>query len=126
MHTEETVIHNGCEGKCIKRIQASVIHSSRIFVETFSFEGEVFCEMPTFVVPTKESDILRALEFEGVEIQQAFDAEVTTINIVTQKQIVIIRETSPYFEQFHEIIILAVDISTYCDRACNVDEVGLS
>lgn len=43
------------------------------------------------------------------------DAKVPSINVVTQKQIPGLGGITADFEQFHQVVILAVNIAAYCN-----------
>jgi hypothetical protein len=50
MDTEELFIHDGSQGQGAEGIHTRIIDLFRIFMLALKFEGEVVCQMATFVV----------------------------------------------------------------------------
>lgn len=54
------------------------------------------------------------------------NTEIASINIVAQEKVSSLGGISAYFEQLHEIIVLPMNISTYCNGRVHLQEVGFS
>lgn len=54
-----------------------------------------------------------------------FDAEVSTIHVVSQEQIARLRWVATNFEQLHEIVVLSVNITAHGYGRIHFQQVGL-
>jgi len=50
MDTEELFVHDGSQGQGAERIHTRIIDPFRVFMLALKLEGEIVCEMATFVV----------------------------------------------------------------------------
>jgi hypothetical protein len=53
------------------------------------------------------------------------NTEVTTVNVVTQKQVSGLGRVSANLEQLHQIVILSVDVTAYGDGGIHFQKIGL-
>ena len=77
------------------------------------------------MVSSENGESLFISDFKCKKQADGFGWVVSSVNIISQKEIVGVWYVSSYFEQFHEIIELAMDIATDKDGCSNVDNIGL-
>ena len=126
MNAEELLVHDSRKGKAAERLDASFINSFRILVSTLKFECEIIGQMSTLMVTPQKPQSLRIMDLEGPEVQDAFDTKVPSINIVTQEQVACVRRVASNLEKLHQIVVLAMHITTDRDRSIHLEQIGLS
>mmetsp|Transcript_11461 Transcript_11461/g.20687 ORF Transcript_11461/g.20687 Transcript_11461/m.20687 type:complete len:342 (+) Transcript_11461:1304-2329(+) len=67
------------------------------------------------VIPTKDEEVLRILDFEGQYKADGFQRLFATVNVVTQEQIVGLWRETAILKQPEEIIVLTMNITTDFD-----------
>ena len=99
-------------------------------ISTFDFEGEIVGQMTAFMIASKEPKGLRIPNFECPKVKNTLQrgrletvektredpylyGEITTINIVAKKKIHGVCRIAADLEQFHQVVILAMDIATH-------------
>lgn len=83
MNTKELIIYNSRQRQSIKRRHHRIINIQRILVITLQSECEMFSQMTALVITAEEVDLFGVIEFEGEEVKEALDGEVTAIDIIT-------------------------------------------
>lgn len=68
---------------------------------TLLLEGEVLCEMSTFVISSEKEQSRRVDEFQCPEIYDALYAKVASVDVVTQEEIFGRRRRTSNLEQLH-------------------------
>jgi hypothetical protein len=53
------------------------------------------------------------------------NAEVTTVNVVTEEEVACLSRVTANFEQLHEVIVLSVDVSADGDGCVHLQQVWL-
>lgn len=66
--------------------------------------------MSAFVVASDEENPFRILHFERQQQEKGFHTVVPSVHVVSQEQVVRVRDFPPYFEQFDQVVELTVDI----------------
>jgi len=111
------VVDEGGERKVVEQICEKFPYVGvSVLTETFIVEAIDLGDLAGFVVPTEDRDALGVSDFESNEEGDGFDGVVSSINIITHKKVVRIWIWSPNSEELHQVMELAVDISTYCHR----------
>eukprot|EP00968_Pinguiococcus_pyrenoidosus_P018168 scaffold1867_cov247-Pinguiococcus_pyrenoidosus.AAC.5 len=73
---------------------------------------DYLCDLAGFVVPPQNEHSLREAHFESDEKGHRLDAVVSSIHVVSQKQVVGVRGMPPNAKELHQIVKLAVDVAT--------------
>ena len=63
-------------------------------------------------------------DFDAEQQTDSFNRVVASIDIIPQKEVVGVRNSTSYFEQFHQIVELSVDVTANIDRRPHVDHIG--
>lgn len=123
MYTEKLLVHDRCEREGAERLHASIIHTLGVLMFTFNFEGEVFGQTTALVISTEKEYRAWVVYFERPQIEYTLNAEISSIYVVSQKQISCRLWASAFLEELHEVVILTVDVSTDCDGSVDVEDV---
>lgn len=86
-------------------------------------EGEVIGQMATFVVPAQQPESLGIVYLERPQVQDAFDAEITSVDVIAQEQIPGLGWVAAHLEQLHEIVVLAVHVTADGDGGIHLEEI---
>ena len=87
MNAKEFLVHNRHQRECIECQHAFVVHLFVVFDDALLAEGEMFGQMAALVVSSKQKDRLWVADFETPEIKHTFNGSISSINIVTKKQV---------------------------------------
>ena len=113
MHREDFLINDCSNRQAIEAIgkglpQFDVIPSFALIVEPIdTIDGS------TFVIATKDEEIFGILDFVGKEQTDRLQRLLSSIHIVTQEEVISLGREASVFEETQQIIILAVNITTY-------------
>jgi hypothetical protein len=72
---------------------------------TLEFEGEVICEMATFVVSAQQEQGIGVPYLETPQVEHALDTKVPSIDVVAQEEVSGICRVATNFEQLHEVVL---------------------
>lgn len=125
MNAQELLVHDGREWQRTETFHASIVNFFRVLVFALEFEREVVGQMSAFVVSPQEEKSVRVPDLERPQVQHALDGEVTSIDIISQEQIASIGRVAAYFEKFHQVEVLAMNIATDSDRGVHFEQVWL-
>lgn len=57
------------------------------------------------MVPAQEDDACGVRDLEGVEVEEALDAEVAAVDVVPEEEVHIVVYRAAYFEKLHKIVL---------------------
>ena len=109
--------NQGSQGKVIKEIGKVFpnIHVS-VFHQAFVVEAVDLCDLPRFVIATKNGDAMSKPYFERHEKRDRLDRVVSSVDVVSHEEIICIWRVSSDAEQLHQVMKLTVNITTDGDR----------
>lgn len=143
MDTQELLVHNSSERKSAERLHASLVHGLGVFVLALKLEGEVIGQMATFMVTAHEPESVGVPDFESPEVENTLhimsdrrgaeragraylNTEISTVDVVTQEEIACVCRVATNFEQLHQIVVLAMNITADGNGGIHLQKVGLS
>ena len=91
---------------------------------TLELECKVISQMSALVISSKEPQSVWIPDLQRPEVEHTFDTEVSSINVVSEKKISRLSGVATNFKQLHQIVILAVNITTNCDRCIHLQKIG--
>jgi hypothetical protein len=112
MHTENLLVDDGGNGKAVKAIGESFPKFYIVSSLTFVIESVDSVDGGTFVVSSENEEVLRVLDLVSQEQAYRLQALLSSINIVSQKEIVGIRWETSVLKQSQQIVVLPMDITT--------------
>lgn len=125
MDAQKLLIHDSSKGEAAEGIHAGVVDGLGILVLALELEGEVIGQMATFVVPAQQPEGLGIVYLERPQVQDAFDAEIASVDVVAQEQIPGLGWVTAHLEQLHEIVVLAVHVAADGDGSIHLEEIRL-
>lgn len=125
VNTEELLVHNGSEWQAAKRFDTGLIDGLGVLVLAFELKGKVVCQMTALVVASQEPQRLGVVNLERPEVQNTFDREVTTVNIVAEEEVARLGRVATDLEQLHQVVVLAVNVTAHGDGSVHLEQVGL-
>lgn len=66
------------------------------------------------------------MDLETPEVEHTLDAEIASIDVVSQEKVASLCRVSSDLEQLHQIVVLAVNITTNSDGGIHLQQIGLS
>jgi hypothetical protein len=87
-------------------------------------EGKVICQMSALVVSTKQPKAVGLPDSQWPEGKDALNTEVSSVNVISQKQISCFRYISSDLEKLHEIVILTINVSIDSDWRVHLKKIG--
>jgi hypothetical protein len=94
-------------------------------VLAFQLESEVVGQVAALVVTTEQPQGVGIVNLERPQIQNALDAEVSSVDVITQEKVASLGWVATDLEQLHQIVVLAVNIATYGNGGVHLQKVGL-
>ena len=131
MQADDSIINNSCKREPIKEIVDLVedrVWVVWIFSESAAAllsESESIVDPLVLVVSSQEMDLVWELDLQGHQQADGLQRVSTSVNIVTQEQVVITLDISaviwdsPQVEEPHQILVLSMDVSEHLDRGIN-------
>lgn len=82
-----------------------------VLSEDFLVEAVCLSGLSGFVISSEEGDALRVLDLETEEIFDGLDGVVTTIDKITNEDVLVLREITALVEEFEHVEELSVDVT---------------
>ena len=125
MNTEDFVINNGSDSQVIKNLSKGSPHIERpILLDALIIEPIDLGDQPRLVVAPEEGDPVSVPDFEREEQEECFYAVPAPVDVVPEEYIVGVGRVSANFEEFEDVIKLAVDIAADGDGRPDSNSVG--
>ena len=131
MQADDSIINNSCKREPIKEI-VDLVEDRVWVVWIFSkptaallSESESIVDPLVLVVSSQQMDLVWELDLQGHQQADGLQRVSTSVNIVTQEQVVITLDISaviwdsPQVEEPHQILVLSMDVSEHLDRGIN-------
>lgn len=88
-------------------------------------EGKVIGQVATLVVSSQEPQRLGVVNLQGPEVEDTFDTEVATVDIVAQEEVSRLGRVASNFKQLHQIVVLTMHITTHGNRGVHLEKIRL-
>lgn len=124
MDAQELLVNGSTERQGAERLYACIINDGGVLVDTLLLEAKVGGQMAALVVASEEEEGVGIMDFKGPEVEDTFNAEVSTVNVVAEEQILRFNWIATNLEQLHQVVKLAVNITAYCDWGINLQKRG--
>lgn len=111
MHCEDLLVNNGSNGQAVKAVskglpQLNVISSLALVVEAVDA-----VDRGAFVITAEDEEVLWVFDLVRKQEADRLQRLLSSVDVVTQEEVVGFRWESTVFEESQEIVILAVDIA---------------
>ncbi|TKW51225.1 hypothetical protein CTA1_2028 [Colletotrichum tanaceti] len=122
---QELFVHDGSQGQAAEGLHAGLVNGLGVLVLALELEGKVVGQVATLVVTAEQPQGLGVVDLQAPEIQDALDAEVASVDIVAEEKVSRLGGVAPNFEELHQIVVLAVDVTADGDGRIHLEQVGL-
>lgn len=132
VNTQELLVHNRRQRQRAEGFDASLVDFLAVLVLTFEFECEVIRKMSALVVASQKPECVGVPDLQSPEVENALkkrqiqarklkrrraylNAEITSVDIITQEQVSRFGRIATDFKQFHQIVILTMNVTAHRD-----------
>lgn len=125
MHTKYFVVDNCTESKTIKNFGAASPHvEAAVLPDALVVESVDLSDDSGLVIAPEEGNSIFVSNFEGEKEEESLDTVFSSVYVVAHEDVVGVRWKSADFEEFEEVIELAVDVAANGDWGGDFDDVG--
>ena len=122
MYSENFLIDDCGQSEIIKDVSAvSPNIDTSVLSETLIVKPVNLSDLPTFVISSNQMDSIWVTDFESEEEKESFDAIKSSVHEISHEEVVGLGTLSAHFEQLHQIIELAMNITTDGQGSFNLD-----
>lgn len=121
MNAEELLVHDSGERKSAEGLHAGLVHDLGVLVLAFELEGEVVSQVATLVISSQQPEGLGVVNLQTPQVEDTLYTEVATVDVVTKEQVSGLGRVAANFEQLHEIVVLAVDVTADGDGGVHLE-----
>jgi len=125
VHAEDLLVDDGSDGKTREALCECLPQLNVVSSFAFVVESVDAVDRGAFVVASEEKEVLRVFNFVSQQETDGLQTLLSSIYIVSQKEIVCLRGKSSVLEQAEEIIILSVDVPADLDGRFEFEQDGL-
>jgi len=126
VQTEDLAVHQRREGKVIKQVGEIFPHVGvSIFPQALIIETIDLGDLTALMVAAKNGDATTESHLECDKERDSLDAVVSSVNIVPHEQVISIWRLATDLEELHEVVELAVDVTTHRHRTLDALHVAL-
>ncbi len=133
MQCEYFSFYEGSEREVVKEVCEVFPHGGiSIFSETFIIEAVAtrvsrclhLGDLAGLMVPTENSDTVFIADLQANQQCHSFDGVVASIDVVAHEEVVGVGRDASNLEELHEVVELAMDVSTHGDWAAYGLDIG--
>lgn len=122
VNAKELLVHQRGQRQTVEGVHAGIVDAFRVFNLTLRLEGEIFAEMPAFVVASQQEQRVGVKDLQGPKVKHAFYAKISPVYVVAEEEVASFVGRAADFEQFHQVVELSVNIAADGDRGFYVND----
>src|SRR3989338_5502982 len=126
MDAQEFPVDGGGQWQGIKGLVQSFVERPRVLVFNFLFECKVVGEMTAFMVTTEHPEFRRIDKLESIEQHHALHGEETSVNVISEEQILVVLRMTANFKEFHQVIVLTMNVTANHNRSFEFNQIGFA
>ena len=111
MHAEDLLINQGGYGQAVEHITEDAPESDRVAALALIIETVDSIDLGTLVIASKQEEILRILDFVAKEKANSFDGLLSTVNVVSEEEVVGLGREATVLKDPKQIVVLSVHIT---------------
>ncbi len=111
MHAENFLVNHGSNRKTIEHIAEYAPKSDRESTFALVIEAVDSVDLSTLVVSSKQEEVLRVLDFVAKEETDCFNGLFSTIDVVSQEEVIGLRGEATILEDAKQVVVLSMDIT---------------
>jgi len=112
MHAHNLLIDDGTHGHAIENVTELLPQLDVVASLAFIIEAIDTCDGCALMVSTQQEEILGELHLVGEKQDDGLQALLSTVDVVTQKEVVAFRWKATILKETKEVMILAMDVAT--------------
>lgn len=119
---EYLLIDDSGNGEAVEHITEGLPELDVVPAATLIVEAINTIDACALMVATEDEEVLRIADLEGKEEADGLDGLSSTVDVVTQEEVVCIGRKATILEEPEQVVVLAVDVSTYFDWSIELQE----
>jgi hypothetical protein len=125
VHGENLLVDDSSDGKTVEAIGKGLPELNVIATLALVVEAIDTVDRSTLVVTSQNEEVLGVLDLVGEEQADGLKGLLTSVDIVTEEEVVGLGREATVLEESEEIVVLSVDITADLDRGLELEEDGL-
>lgn len=117
MHGENLLVDDSGDGKAVEAIGKGLPELNVIATLALVVEAIDTVDRSTLVVTSQNEEVLGVLDLVGEEQADGLEGLLTSVDIVTEEEVVGLGREATVLEESEEIVVLSVDITADLDEA---------
>lgn len=85
MNAQELLVHNSGQREATEGLHTGFVDGLGVLVLALQLESEIIGQVATLVVPTQQPEGLGIVYLQRPQVEDAFDTEVTPVDVITKK-----------------------------------------
>jgi hypothetical protein len=125
VHGEDLLVDDSGDGKAVEAIgkglpQLDVVATLALVVKAIDT-----VDRGALVVTSEDEEVFGVLDLVGEEQADGLKRLLTSVDVITEEEVVGLRREATVLEESEKIVVLSVDITTDLDRSLKLEEDGL-
>lgn len=113
MYAENSVLDQSSQSEVVEDISAVSPHTGRgVLPSAFVVESIYLGDLSGLMVASNQCHSIRVSDFQGKEKQKCFDRVVSSVDKVSQEEVVLVRTVTALLEQLKKVIKLSMNVAT--------------
>jgi hypothetical protein len=125
VHGENLLVNDGSDGKAVEAVGKSLPQLNVIATLALVVESIDTVDGGALVVTSEDEEVFGVLDLVGEEQADGLEGLLTSVDIVTEEEVVGLGGEATVLEESEEIVVLSVDITADLDRGLELEEDGL-
>lgn len=126
VHAEDLLVDDGSNREAVEAVCESFPEADVVTTLAFVVETVDSVDGGTLVVATEEEEVLRVLDLEGEEEADGLKTLLSTIDVVSEEEVVGLRGEASVLKESEKIQVLSVDVTADLDGGLKLKENGLT
>ncbi len=111
VHAENLLVDKSSNGQAIKHVAENAPESDRVATLALVVEAVDTVDLGTLVISSQQKEVLGILDLVAEQQANCFDRLLSTVDVVTQEQVVGLRREATVLEDSQQVVVLAVNIA---------------
>jgi len=125
VHGENLLVNDGSDGKAVEAVGKSLPQLNVIATLALVVESIDTVDGGALVVTSEDEEVFGVLDLVGEEQADGLKRLLTSVDVITEEEVVGLRREATVLEESEKIVVLSVDITTDLDRSLKLEEDGL-
>lgn len=122
MGAEYLLIDDSGDGEAVEDITEGLPELDVVPAATLIVEAINTIDACALMVATEDEEVLRVADLEGEEEADGLDGLSSTVDVVTQEEVVCIGREAAVLEEPEQVVVLTVDVATNLDGSIELQK----